>query len=155
MIKSQLDPLTPNLENWRLRLLLRSPSKGLTVWLVDGKYVREKWDDDFIGGGHGYRYQFIPLGEVWIDDGTNKEEIPVFLIHELHERQLMQQGIDYESAHQQARAVEVSTRADLGSYRSILREEVCMQKDVRYMTSVLIAKALKLLTKEGKHGHTL
>jgi len=139
MVQGQLDPLAPNLVNWRSKLLLRSPRKGMTAWLVDGKYVREKWDDDFIGGGHAYRYSFIPRGEIWIDDGTRKEEILIFLIHELHERQLMQGGMDYESAHQQARAVEVAVRADPVSCRQVLHEEIEMQKDVRYLTSAILA----------------
>lgn len=73
--------------NPRLSVLQESPA--LTVWLVDGKATRDNFNIDFIGGGHHWRYPWIPGNEIWIEEDVPENERLHFLIHELHERNLM------------------------------------------------------------------
>ena len=80
--------------------LYRTLFDGTKVWLVNGEEVRNHTKTDFIEGGHDYVYDFIPDGEVWLEDGLNAEELPYILYHELVERKLMkEQKMDYDSAH--------------------------------------------------------
>jgi hypothetical protein len=85
----------------------------LTVWLVDAEMVRDKYKTDFMEGGHGYVYKWIPNNEIWIEDGLKDKEIPFVLIHEYVERTLMKEkGMKYDNAHNIAAKVEWSKRPD-------------------------------------------
>ncbi|MCK9557981.1 MAG: hypothetical protein M0R50_08085 [Candidatus Cloacimonetes bacterium] len=74
---------------------------GSHVWLVNGEEVRNHTKTDFIEGGHGYVYDFIPKGEIWLEDGISEEELPYILYHETTERTLMKNsGMSYDKAHE-------------------------------------------------------
>src|SRR5512136_2583230 len=76
---------------------------GLSVWIVDGRLVRSVFDIDFTAGGHDYVYEFVPEGEVWIDDAIEEKERGFVLLHELHERKRMAEGLPYSKAHIESR----------------------------------------------------
>ena len=78
------------------------PRSGLTVWLVDGTLIRDSVDVEFIGGGHVYRYPWIPEGEIWLENDTPTDDLKFYLLHELCERALMVDGMEYEEAHARA-----------------------------------------------------
>jgi hypothetical protein len=84
--------------------------KGRTVVLVEGRAVRSAFDLNFTLGGHGYRYRFIPLSEIWIDDAVVPAERPAILAHEAVEVELMADGMAYDPAHAQASRAEVGFR---------------------------------------------
>jgi hypothetical protein len=80
---------------------------GRRVFLVRGCTVRDRAYVHFTLGGHGRRYRFIPLDEVWIDDAVAPAERPAVLHHEMVELRLMDQdGMGYEEAHGRASAAE-------------------------------------------------
>ncbi len=83
---------------------------GREVWLVDGRAVRDLAYVDFTLGGHGYRYRFIPKGEVWIDDAVGPLEREAILHHEAVEVGLMARGMRYAEAHAIASEAEVRFR---------------------------------------------
>jgi len=83
---------------------------GVSVWIVDGRLVRSAFDVDFVEGGHDYVYEFVPFDEVWIDDTVEEGERPYVLLHELHERNLMVKGWDYDRAHNDASKIEYHCR---------------------------------------------
>jgi len=85
---------------------------GVTVWLVDGRLVRSVFDVDFTEGGHDHVYEFVPPNEVWIDNDVADAERPYILLHELHERNLMAKGWDYDRAHEDASRIELRCRRD-------------------------------------------
>lgn len=87
------------------------PRSRIQVWLVDGKLIRDSVDVDFVAGGHFWRYQWIPEGEIWIEADTPKDEIRFYLLHELVERALMVGGMGYDEAHARANLKESWTRA--------------------------------------------
>jgi hypothetical protein len=72
---------------------------GVSVWIVNGRLVRSVFDIDYTEGGHDHVYEFVPTGEVWIDNDLVEEERPFVLLHELHERNLMAKGFPYSKAH--------------------------------------------------------
>jgi hypothetical protein len=94
----------------RRRRLGLSQDGRREVWLVDGRAVRDLAFVDFTLGGHGYRYRFIPRGEIWIDDAVAVVERPAVLHHEEVEVGLMAGGMRYDAAHALASEAEKTFR---------------------------------------------
>ncbi|MFA5060768.1 MAG: hypothetical protein WC494_00430 [Candidatus Pacearchaeota archaeon] len=87
-----------------------SYSKKIKVWVVNGEIVRSFLFIDFTEGGHDKVYSFIPKGEIWIDDDLSLKERKFVLLHEIHERNLMAKGMEYESAHNDSSKIELYCR---------------------------------------------
>jgi len=83
---------------------------GTAVWIVDGRLVRTVFDIEFTEGGHEFVYEFVPHGQVWVDDDVEEEEIGYVILHELHERNLMAKGMTYDDAHDSASKIELHCR---------------------------------------------
>jgi hypothetical protein len=84
-------------------------SGSVSVWLVDGSYVRSTIDGDFVGYAHYYSISAIPRDEVWIDaEGAPRELADPETLRAGHraliERRLMARGMDYEAARTMAAA---------------------------------------------------
>jgi len=90
--------------------LLKKYSKHLKVWIVSGRLIRDLFFIDFVGGGHDKVYDFIPEGEIWIEDNITANEIKFILLHELFERNLMAKGMEYDPAHAAASGIEYYCR---------------------------------------------
>lgn len=82
------------------------------VYLVDGEKVRNRYKTDFIEGGHGYVYPWIPNQEIWIEKGPHTDqEAPYILLHEYLERALIKyKHVPYEKAHKIAAKCEWNMR---------------------------------------------
>jgi len=111
------------------RQLLRSYSQGLRVWVVRGELVRDMFFIDFTEGGHDLVYKFVPPGEVWLDDDLRRTERPFVLLHEVHERHLMAQGLDYPHAHRSASHLEYFCRHHPRELKKKLAEELRKNRD--------------------------
>jgi hypothetical protein len=90
---------------WKRQLGERCPHR-LEIFMVDGTFVRNHFDSDFVQGGNGYAYNFIPKSEIWISHETPNEEIPMVAFHECFEALLMENGLDYDHAHDIAKMEE-------------------------------------------------
>jgi len=90
--------------------LWKKLESGLSVWIVSGRLVRSVFDIDFTAGGHDYVYEFVPTNEVWIDDDIEEQERGYVLVHELHERNRMSQGMPYSKAHAESSRIEYHCR---------------------------------------------
>jgi hypothetical protein len=85
---------------------------GLSLVLVNGTYVRDHHDSDFSQGGNGYRYRFVPKGEIWIDCEIDPDEWPLIAFHECQEAWHMKHlGWSYDRAHDAAKKLEGHFRA--------------------------------------------
>ena len=98
-------------------------ASGVNVWIVDGRLVRSVFDVDFTEGGHDHVYEFVPQNEVWIDNDLEEAERPYVLLHELHERNLMAKGWDYDHAHEDSSKLEYHCRHNPGELHSALAHE--------------------------------
>jgi hypothetical protein len=47
---------------------------GTKIYVISGKAVRDIVNADFVEGGHGYVYDYIPKNEIWIEEMLNKED---------------------------------------------------------------------------------
>jgi len=86
-------------------------SEDLTVWLVDAEKVRNKYKTDFLEGGNGWVYKWVPNNEIWIENGLKEKEIPFIILHEFVEKTFMKEDkMKYDDAHCIAAKVEWSKR---------------------------------------------
>jgi hypothetical protein len=106
------------------RLLKKYSTKNVKVWVVDGEAVRDLFFLDFTEGGHEFVYNFVPKGEVWIDDDVREDEIKFVLLHEMHERKLMEEGMIYVDAHASSSAIEYHCRKHLNDLDKNLNKEI-------------------------------
>jgi len=84
---------------------------GIKIFSVDGYYTRSNIYVDFVLGGHGYVYDFVPKDEIWIEQLENSKDMIFNLIHELYERYLMKKkDLSYEDAHEKAAKMEERLR---------------------------------------------
>jgi hypothetical protein len=90
--------------------LWKKLESAVTVWIVNGRLVRSTFDIDFTEGGHDKVYEFVPDGEVWIDDAIVEHERGYVLLHELHERNRMATGLPYSRAHAESSRLEFRCR---------------------------------------------
>lgn len=84
--------------------------KNITVWLVDGRYVRQNLNEEFTNFGQHYFFRFIPTNEFWIDRECNPGEEEFFIQHLLVEWRLMRRGMKYSSALKHAGRAERAER---------------------------------------------
>jgi hypothetical protein len=101
----------------------------VSVWLVDGAYVRKNIDEEFSNFGHHYSCSAIPQDEVWLDQEAVPDEQRFFLHHAVVERELMAQGRDYDAAREEANRQERHMRVRAGDVRKLHR---CIRERSRY-----------------------
>ena len=78
---------------------------------INGRIVRDLYKTDFVEGGHGYVYAWIPNNEIWIESCIHASEAKFILLHESVERKIMKDfNLDYHVAHNIAADVEYNTR---------------------------------------------
>ncbi|MEK7182237.1 MAG: hypothetical protein AAB679_00540, partial [Patescibacteria group bacterium] len=72
--------------------------KNITIWIVNGKYIRENFDEEFTNFGQHYFFHFIPTNEFWIDKENSPGEEEFFIHHLFVEWRLMRRGMKYKTA---------------------------------------------------------
>lgn len=108
--------------------LLKKYSKNIKVWVVHGELVRDFFDDNFGGGGHGVVDPWTPVDEIWLDDDISPRERKFILLHEMHERRLMAtQNLSYLEAHKSATKIEDFYRHHPRGIDKALMQEAEMQ----------------------------
>jgi len=72
---------------------------GISVWMVDGAWIRRRLDIDFTNFGQHHRFKFIPPEEFWLDEEYQQPgEVDFFVRHLLVEQRLMARGMGYVRA---------------------------------------------------------
>jgi len=88
-----------------------------SVHIVDGGFIRNTIDDDFALGGNPGRYAYIPDSpnrELWIEDTGDYGDMAAIALHEMVECGLMMdEGLDYSDAHDEANISEKALRKSL------------------------------------------
>lgn len=100
------------------RIKTKTPKKQIgklgefKLFLVDGEYVRNHIDIDFVAGGNPARYAYCPEDEIWVEEVYGKVDIAATTTHEYHETILMRNhGKNYEKGHDAASKLEKKFRA--------------------------------------------
>jgi hypothetical protein len=108
------------------------------VFVVNGRVVRDIYFIDFTEGGHHFVYDFVPLNEVWLDDDLAAKERDYVLLHELHERYLMANGMDYDSAHRSSSLIEYKCRRKKLNLKKCIQDEVVKNEKLAAMVTTLV-----------------
>ena len=96
----------------------------LTIWLVNGRAVRDFVYIDFTEGGNSWAYAWMPPHEIWLDTDVNPAEMKFVQLHELHEFNKMARGLGYEKAHDSANVVELEARHHPGKWGELWQAEL-------------------------------
>jgi hypothetical protein len=108
----------------------------VTVWLVDGRKVRDVYRTNFVCGGNAGPYPWIPEKEIWIEKDMPEKEIIITSLHEYVEYVLMRdRKMSYAEAHP------ISLCVDWNNRRSFTKTD--LESLTRY-------KALDLADKNNK-----
>lgn len=86
----------------------------ITIWIVDGTYVRTHLDEEFTNFGHHYSFKCIPENEFWLDKEAQNDEQKFFIDHMLVEYRLMAKGVPYNKALDSADHAEMAERKKAG-----------------------------------------
>lgn len=126
---------------------------GLPIYLVSGEHVRNSIDIDFTQGGNEAAYpNYVPKGEIWIDDAMHALDRIATIFHEIVELNLvLHGGIDYDDAHETACAREIEFRKELVRKRPTTT-------DLRFVTAALLpyaAEARPSGKRPGKPSRTV
>jgi hypothetical protein len=57
----------------------------ITVWMIAGNLVRSFYKTDYVEGGHGYVYNWVPQSQIWIEHDLAAAELPFIVAHEYTE----------------------------------------------------------------------
>jgi hypothetical protein len=71
---------------------------NISIWRVNGNYIRSNIEVEFTNFGQHYRYPFIPKNEFWLDIESHPRESSFYIAHLLKEYELMAQNVPYEKA---------------------------------------------------------
>src|SRR3989339_955790 len=110
----------------------------LKVWVVNGKYVRDKLNEEFTNCGEHYVFPFIPKNELWLDHEFGTKDEKYYIDYLLTEHKLMSEGYSYEKAWKEANRVQKREREKEKEFKKL-------KKNKNYK---LIKKIHKRLLKE-------
>jgi hypothetical protein len=118
---------------------------GLEVWFVNGHYIRDNIYIDFTEGGNHERYDWIPDGEIWIDEEVKPEEVTVTIFHEFTEQKVMcEKGWDYDHAHDFASGLEIAMRQD-DELKTRFEKLIRLEPVLKSAIDLKVQKALVLI----------
>jgi hypothetical protein len=103
----------------------KAGQKGnVTIWVVDGIYVRTHLDPEFTNFGHHLVFDCIPENEFWLDQQASNDEEKFYIEHMLVEHRLMSQGVPYEKAREAGNRKELDERKRAGDIRQLTEGSV-------------------------------
>lgn len=83
----------------------------LSIWVVDGMYVRQHLDEEFTNSGQHFRFNVIPEFEIWLDKEHDPDERKFIIDEALIEFKLMKEGESYDKAETIANLYQKTERA--------------------------------------------
>jgi hypothetical protein len=148
--------------------LKRIAQRGaITIWRVDGSYIRTHRDEEFSNYGHHNSFPFIPKNQFWVDEASPDED-KFFIHHLLVEYRWYKKGLSQDEARQKANASELRLRQKTGDVQRLTRggklpdpEQVHIElwKKLEVPVSVwivngrLVRSVFDIDFTEGGHGH--
>jgi hypothetical protein len=109
-----------NMDTLKMPYLKKVGQRGnITIWVVDGTYVRTHIDEEFTNYAQHYAFKFIPENEFWLDKEAQEDEQQFFIDHLLVEYELMKKGVPYDDALEAADKKEKSEREKAGDVKRV------------------------------------
>jgi len=112
--------IVENIKNFEKNNILKSLQKlelgeclGFRLCSVNGDFVKLTFEPDFCEAGHGLRYNFIPVNEIWVDNNIHDSDYAANILHEIYEFFRMKElNEDYDTAHKHALQIEIMFRRE-------------------------------------------
>lgn len=95
----------------------------ITVWEVDGLYIRNNLNREFTNFGQHFAFPFIPTNEFWLDKENNPGEEKYFIDHLLLERRLMKSGVKFDTAIDRGDRLELAERFKNKKIKKLLKHK--------------------------------
>lgn len=93
--------------------------RDVTIWVVDGVYIRTNIDIEFDNYGQWWDFTYIPKKEAWLDRETEPDEWSFFLTRMETERRLLDQHLAQRLVWPKARRAEKALRREQGDLRQL------------------------------------
>lgn len=113
----RLDPYLQRL-GFDFREEIHWPRK-VSLWVVDGVYIRNNIDIEFDNYGQWWDFTYIPKNEGWLDRETEPDEWPFFLTRMEVERRLLGQRLAQRLIWPTARRAEKALRRRAGDLQEV------------------------------------
>jgi hypothetical protein len=83
-----------------------------SVFTIDGEFVRDNIDIDYVAGGNHSRYpKYVPKGEIWLEQTNDPLDMAATSLHEAIEATIMHdEKMGHEKAHDLADTIEKPLR---------------------------------------------
>ncbi len=102
--------------------LKKADQRGnISIWIVDGTYVRTHLDEEFTNYGQPLAFECIPKNEFWLDREAAGDEQKFFIDHLLVEHRSMEKGHAYDDALEEADKAEMAERKKAGDVRKLTK----------------------------------
>lgn len=97
----------------QMRKILVNQRDGYNIYVVDGNYIRTNENIEFTNFGHHFRFPFIPVNEIWLDEeyGDGNERTP-YTVHAIIEAEAMKKGMPYDKAYDKGLEAESKYRKE-------------------------------------------
>jgi len=95
--------------------------EDITVFIVDGEYIRGNINEEFTNYGQHYKFPFIPENEFWIDDAGEVGEERYYIDSMLIIHRLLEEGISHDEAVKKADMIERRERAKSEIMKKIIK----------------------------------
>jgi hypothetical protein len=104
----------------KLPYLKKIEQRGkISIWIVDGTYVRTHLDEEFTNYGQHYGFKCIPKNEFWLDKEAAEDEQKFFIDHLLVEYRLCEKGVSFDDALEAADKAEMAERKKAGDIKKL------------------------------------
>ncbi|HTY43809.1 MAG TPA: hypothetical protein VMC80_01050 [Patescibacteria group bacterium] len=113
---------------------------NFTVWIVDGKYIRENLDEEFSNYGQHYHFKFIPENEFWIDKERVPGEEKYYIDSMLVMNRLMAKGVEHDKAVVRADMVEKRERAKEHLIKKGYEAKETAEEEIKHIHKKLLKK---------------
>ena len=105
-----------------IRKKLIGTYQGVKFYFVNSEYIRDNIDIDYVLGGNGYRYNYVPEEEIWLEEIPEPGDIAPTILHEFIESHKMAKGWYYDRAHDFASHYEKLFRKDYKPTKDIFKD---------------------------------
>lgn len=137
----------------------------ITIWTVDGEWIRDHKNVEFTNYGEHYQFPFIPKDEFWLDQEAHPDEQEFFIESLLVYHRYRKQGLSHDKALKKANQAERRERERAGditipAHKGPAKPEDVDEKLVRKLkngVSIYIVNGRKIRSKyyrnftEGGH----
>jgi len=94
---SELDQFAKDSIFGSIQKLFLGRFRDYDIYSVNGYAVKVLYNMDFVEAGNGYKWDFIPKNELWVDSNLDNMDYKYNLAHEYFEAEQIKSGVPYDN----------------------------------------------------------